>query len=366
MLSTCIAAIAALSLCCGCGVTNQTVPIPIERSFHYEAQLVNETPSFIARDGAGLLSYDGSLFLIGGWGSTYVALTGMSTGNDVQRSEDGVLWDEIKANDYRWWNSTPYTELDWEGRHSHSVEVFMGKMWIIGGDYNSNHYQKDIWVSENGSTWERKFSNLPFLERIGHISYVRNGCLVVMGGQKIIADSFENSYFGDAAKTCDGETWTTFNIQADSQFFPVGYTDAGVVDGYAYVVNKGYYQTNVHGRIASNRLYRTNDDIHWEYVHDAPVEVSMYSNVIGWGHHLFVLNGGFVPEPNEYPKETNQVAYLDVRTWEWKKIENVPWSYRHAAAVTIHNDQLFMATGTTMPGGVKKDVWKIVKVFDDL
>lgn len=359
---------------------------PIERPFHYEIRLVMENAPFNGRDGAGMLSLNGELCLIGGWGAPYTDTTGMPTGNDVQCTTDSNLqdWTEAKTNNYWFSNSTPYTEDDWEGRHgtAHTV-VFQNHYWIVGGDTNSGHYQPDIWTSSNGSDWEKKFDDLPFLHRTGHLTYVRNGCLVVFGGQKGVLDtpedaglSYEETIMRDGARTCDGETFTTFNIVADEQFFPAGLTQVGVIGEYAYVVNQGYYPTRVGVRTATTRLYRTRNDVNWEYVTEFPGLAVQFANVLGWDHHLFVMNGGIVPIPEQYPRETNQIFYIDVRTFDnpesipsqnrgWKQIENVPWSYRHAASVAIHNDKLVIGFGSTLPWGVKNDIWKMVRVYED-
>jgi hypothetical protein len=42
---------------------------------------------------------------------------------------------------------------DWQGRHMAGWLVFDNKMWIVGGDNNSGHYQSDIWNSTDGAHW---------------------------------------------------------------------------------------------------------------------------------------------------------------------------------------------------------------------
>ena len=373
----CIAAMFFIASCSNKGGHDKGVST--EKEYHYEFDLVTNTAPWIGRDGAGVAVLNGGLFVIGGWGSTYSRVTGMSTGNDVQYTDDLVNWEELKSNNYRWGNSTPYTEDDWEGRHSmsHTV-VFDNKIYIVGGDTNSGHYQQDIWSSSDGANWEKEFSNLEFLKRTGHLSYVRSGCLTILGGQTAMTEQdqyieYEVSIKRDAAKTCDMETFTTFNIVADNEFFPAGFTQIGVVDDWAYIVAAGYYPTSVGTRKSSNRMYRTHDDVNWEYVGDAPIDLVQFANVIGFDGKIFVMNGGYVDKTNKERNETNQVSYYDPKAKKWAKLENVPWDVRHAASVVVFNDELIMMAGTVLDrpienengrDWVRNDVWKIIKVYD--
>lgn len=42
----------------------------------------------------------------------------------------------------------------WLPREYHSVEVFDGKLWVIGGCHESTCNSNDAWYSSDGETWE--------------------------------------------------------------------------------------------------------------------------------------------------------------------------------------------------------------------
>ena len=83
---------------------------------------VNLNAPFAPRDGAGLLSFKGKLWLLGGWNPKDKVNFPSICNSEVWSSEDGLNWTlEIK-------------EAPWEGRHTAGYVVHDQKMWIVGGD----------------------------------------------------------------------------------------------------------------------------------------------------------------------------------------------------------------------------------------
>jgi hypothetical protein len=110
----------------------------------------NQGP-FGAHDAAGALVYNNLMWLIGGWNPR--TLAPMIATNEVWNSADGVHWTQVKRNTFIPGIFNPLT--DWEGRHMAGWVVFDNKMWIVGGDDNSGHYQSDIWNSTDGAHWTK-------------------------------------------------------------------------------------------------------------------------------------------------------------------------------------------------------------------
>ena len=106
---------------------------------------------FPGHDAAGALVYNNLMWLIGGWNP--VVYAPMIATNEVWNSPDGIHWTEVKPNTFMPGVFNPLT--DWEGRHTAGWVVFDNKMWIVGGDNNSGHYQSDIWNSSDGVHWTK-------------------------------------------------------------------------------------------------------------------------------------------------------------------------------------------------------------------
>jgi len=100
----------------------------------YEWEFVTRQAEFAARDGAGILSYEGKLWLLGGWNPipSARAFFPRICNNEVWSSADGTRWTLVKPNSFI--DRSFDSNADWEGRHTAGYAVFQGKMWIIGGD----------------------------------------------------------------------------------------------------------------------------------------------------------------------------------------------------------------------------------------
>jgi hypothetical protein len=143
---------------------------------------------FIPHDAAGALVYKNLMWLIGGWNPTLLAPKTLT--NEVWSSADGSHWTLVKPNTFIPGVFNPQT--DWEGRHLAGWVVFDNKMWIVGGDSNTGHYQSDIWNSEDGAHWNfvtaapqwalRSAGGGP---RVMHYTVAFNGRMYVIGGQTL-------------------------------------------------------------------------------------------------------------------------------------------------------------------------------------
>lgn len=106
----------------------------------YEWVNVTVNAEFAPRHGAGGLSYQGKMWLIGGWnpGAAQKEFFPRICNNEVWNSTDGTKWSLAKPNSFKDQSFDPAT--DWEGRHTAGYAVFRDRMWIIGGDANQGHY----------------------------------------------------------------------------------------------------------------------------------------------------------------------------------------------------------------------------------
>ena len=79
--------------------------------------LVTATAAFAAREGHQAFSYNGSLWVVGG----FLESTTFNYFNDVWRSADGENWTEVTAT------------AGFSGRELHQVVSYGGSLWMMGG-----------------------------------------------------------------------------------------------------------------------------------------------------------------------------------------------------------------------------------------
>lgn len=88
--------------------------------------------------------------------------------NDVWSSPDGINWEKSINN------------APWEPREYHSVAVFDGKMWIVGGRNNKDNIN-DVWYSSDGVGWY-EVPNTPWNPKHAISIFVYNQAMWVVGG----------------------------------------------------------------------------------------------------------------------------------------------------------------------------------------
>lgn len=116
----------------------------------YRWEQVTPQAAFAPRDGAGALTYQGRMWLLGGWNPGDKVNFPRICNNEVWASKDGKTWTLVKPNTFRDASFDPAS--DWEGRHTAGYVVFKDRMWIVGGDENpalwmvaGNNMQPDVW-----------------------------------------------------------------------------------------------------------------------------------------------------------------------------------------------------------------------------
>ena len=110
------------------------------------------------------VSHNGSMFIMGGWGSS-------SNLNDVWSSPDGTNWTEVVGN------------ADWPVRRGLEAVSYNGTIYVsggIGGTNGTTRYN-DVWSSADGKTWSEE-TGAKFGIRYNHGMAVHRGTMFVMGG----------------------------------------------------------------------------------------------------------------------------------------------------------------------------------------
>ena len=317
----------------------------------YRWKLVTLNAAFAPRDGAGALTFQDRMWLIGGWNPDDKVNFPRVCTNDVWCSRDGAEWQLKKPNTFL---DGPFDPaLDWAGRHTAGYAVFRDRLWIVGGDVIQGNYQNDVWVSEDGLAWRRVTADAPWGPRVLHYTFVLNDRLYILGGQTLpqFADAPER-FYRDVWSTDDGVTW----IKAEGP--EPGWAVRGMIGGsavhggFVWLLGGGIYDTPDHpDRTFYNDVWRSPDGVHWECVAEqTPWAPRQYHEVAVFDGHLWVMEGYYNANRNDVWYSTDGAI--------WHEIPDTPWKPRHAASIFVFDDALWMVTGNNM----ESDVWKLERV----
>jgi concanavalin A-like lectin/glucanase superfamily protein/galactose oxidase-like protein/Kelch motif protein len=287
--------------------------------------------AFLGRDGAGGLSFNGRMWLLGGWNPNCA----QDTNNEVWSSEDGVNWRlDIVA--------------PWERRHDAGYAVLNDKMWIVGGDNNTGHYQNDVWCSADGVNWEQVTDNVLWANRATHYVLVFNDRLWLMGGQEIFESSTPVVAYNDVWSSADGANWQLETPAA--AWSPRGLILGNVVfRGRMWVIGGGQYDV----RTFNNDVWSSADGINWKLIlEQAPWSPRQFHSITVFDNKIWVLAGGTA----ENQGGLNDVWY-STDGEQWTQLAAAPWIARHAATAITHNNFLWLIGGSDQY--CDNDVWKM-------
>jgi hypothetical protein len=305
----------------------------------YQWTCVTELAPFAARDGAGLLSFNGRMWLLGGWNPDDKIHFPRICNSEVWSSADGCRW------------TLECPQAPWEGRHTAGCVVHEGRMWIVGGDCNQKHYQDDVWSSSDGRNWSCVSANVPWAPRALHHTVVHDGFIWVLGGQTMpgMAPGFDDCFHRDVWRSRDGAAW-------EKVLDPAPWQPRGMIGGSAihrgrlWLLGGGTYSTpQTPSRQFLNDAWSTADGREWR-CHQAacPWHPRQYHEVAAFDDQLWVLEGwdgrGNRADVWHSPDGVN-----------WQELPGTPWAPRHAASVVVHQGALWVVAGNNMT----PDVWRL-------
>lgn len=320
----------------------------------YEWELITLKADFAPRDGAGALTFQGRMWLLGGWNpaASERPFFPLICNNEVWSSTDGAKWLLVKPNTYK--DRSFDTASDWEGRHTAGYAVFRDRMWIVGGDCNQRHYQNDIWNTADGKTWNyvNKGQDVPWKDRVLHYTVVHDDKIWVLGGQSMPAYAKSPEvFYRDAWTTTDGLEWKKIEPREPCWSARGMIGGAAVKDGRIWILGGGTYETpTTPTRQFHNDVWSSADGIEWkQHTAKAPWHPRQYHDVAVWDGQLWVMEGYHKDGGNR-----NDVWYSPDGV-NWIEIPKTPWKPRHAASLFVYQDALWMVAGNNM----QSDVWRL-------
>lgn len=320
-------------------------------------EITTQAP-FAARDGAGALTFQDQMWLLGGWNPGDKLHFPLICNNEVWSSTDGGDWELIKPNTFLDRAFDP--AADWEGRHTAGYAVYKDKMWIIGGDCNQGHYQNDVWNTADGKSWTfvNKDRPVPWGPRALHYTVTHDDRIWVIGGQTMPAfGGGDEQFFRDLWTTTDGVEWEQIEPAQPCWSARGMIGGSAVFQGRIWILGGGTYDTpTTPTRLFHNDVWSSADGIHWEqHTEAAPWFPRQYHDVAVFDDRLWVMEGYNVEGGNR-----NDVWH-SADGINWTELPNTPWRPRHAASVFVHNGALWMVAGNNM----QPDVWKLVRKQND-
>ncbi|MGY0391861.1 Kelch repeat-containing protein [Bizionia sp. KMM 8389] len=255
--------------------------------------------------------------------------------NELWKSDNGINW------------STVYTEgtLTASGRHEHTLSVYNGKMYLIGGRDNADNILSDIWVTDNGINWTRLLENAPFGPVSGHSTLVFNNKMYVIGINM-------NTGNTQIWSTTDAINWTAENTNA---FPALKRYKAAVKDNMMFVIGGDKITSEL-----SNDIWRSNNGVNWELVTQTSTTLPALKRhtVTVFNNKIFVIGGH-----TSTAEHTNSIYYSsDLKNW-FKYTNSNPLEEINSHFSLIFNNELWVFGGSRAgTAGRTGKIWRIMEL----
>jgi hypothetical protein len=306
-----------------------------ERRYRWEE--VTRSAPFAPRDGGGALTFDGRMWLLGGWNPEDQVHFPNDCNSEVWSSADGRAWDLVNP------------AAPWEKRHTAGYAVHRDCLWVVGGDPIQGHYQNDVWRSPDGVKWTCVQDSVPWAPRVLHHTVAHAGKLWVIGGQTLpdFAPA-PRRYYRDVWCSADGIRWEC--VQPEAPWEPRGQIGGSAVkNGYIWIIGGGQYYERYYPDV-----WRSRDGVAWECVcRMAPWYPRYYHEVAVYDDRLWLLEGISRTMGNR------RDVWYSSDGLNWYEVPDTPWEPRHAASVFVHAGALWVAAGNRQGNSCRNDVWKL-------
>ncbi|MBL0021321.1 MAG: hypothetical protein WAT18_03855 [Sphingorhabdus sp.] len=250
------------------------------------------------RHSAGVVSYKGEIWLIGG------DATQFHHQHDIWKSKDGRDWQLVNDG----------ASVPWKPRALHMTFVLNDRIYVVGGQSMSKkatlepsvgeHYYNDVWSTTDGRSWVKH-------EPVGPIWTPRGG----IGGQLLFR----------------GRVW--------------------IVGGF---VNENHIVKN---RVVHTDIWSSPDADHWtkeadgaEWSQDGGLA---YHDMGVFADRLWIIGGAKLVKGNDDPNVSRVWSSADGKQWSELKCAPIPPT--HATTVFSLPDRLVIAAGNHLT----REVWEL-------
>jgi hypothetical protein len=260
---------------------------------------------------------------------------------DVWSSRDGKTWKLVTPE-------APFKHSDLG-----MSLVFGDRMWFLGGWYNGrmpgHEAGNDVWSSADGLNWEEVTPAAGWSPRLSAAVAVFKDRMWLFGGTENYYFGDEKSLKNDVWSSADGKTWKLETGSAP--WAPRGYHQAAVLGDKIYLFGGGSYTPGYHAR---NDVWVSSDGVDWEQATGAaPWHPRLWFSAVTYRDRIWVL-GGWSNNPST---NWNDVWHSrDGKNWSQLK-SNVVWKERHEHSAYVFQDKIFVAGGHAQP--LSSEVWSL-------
>lgn len=259
-----------------------------------------------------IVEFNGRLWSVGGYlhGTSYP-----DRSSEVWSSTDGSNWGLVSNGQF-------------DGRRGHSLTVFDGKMWLIGGHGNSG-FLSDVWFSSDGVQWTLATNTPAFGQIVGHSTTVFNNKLVVF----TINNVWQSS---------DGINW---ELMAEDIFTSRFYSELTVFNDKLYLIG------GLNGSEAFyNEIWQSTNGTDWSQV---PITSPIFKGMLwfstaNYKHKLWVIGG--LTETNLVPSD--ETIWFSTNMIDWHKYDDpipAPLS-RYVHSSLVYQDRVLVFGGISSSG----------------
>jgi hypothetical protein len=259
---------------------------------------------------------------------------------DVWSSADGKRWDLVTET------------AGWRSSDIPMTLAYRDRIWFMGGWYNGRlpGYEAtcEVWSSTDGAEWDRS-RDAAWSARMGAGAAVFKDRMWILGGTENYLFSDDDACLrNDVWSSSDGTNWEL--ATPDAGWSPRAFHQAVVLDGKLWIVGGGSYKPNFQVR---NDVWCSEDGVRWTRVLDrAPWMPRIWFSAVVYRNRMWVLGGSTLD--NELV--TDVWHSMDGEHWS-KLVSTDVWSPRHEHSAFVLNDRIWVAGGHAKP--LNSEVWSL-------
>lgn len=299
-------------------------------------QRIVEAAAWPARDNAGAVSFNGSIWLLGGWFGSY-----KETPRDVWRSTDGKKWTEVTA------------QAPWKHGGATMPAVFGGRIFVMGGWDRGRlpgaTASNQVWSSADGVDWQLVTPSAEWPARVAGAVVEFKGKLWLMGGVADVSGDPTRLY-NDVWSSDDGKRWQL--VTASAPWSPRAFHSAVVFRDRMWIISGGNWQA---GDVdLKNDVWSSADGVTWTQSAAPPWSARIWAAAAVYQEKLWVV-GGYTEKEGEANAGRNlSDVWFSSDGEHWQQAEG-EFPPRHAHNLLTHGDKLLMLGGLDM--ALYSDVW---------
>ncbi len=260
---------------------------------------------------------------------------------DVWSTSNGKQWTLVTTN------------AAWRSSHHPMTVVFKNRMWFMGGWFNGrlpgHTATKEVWWSTNGKKWERA-NDAGWSPRMGAGAVAFKDRMWMLGGiEDCLSTQTEQCLKNDIWCSSNGQEWKL--VTNNAPWSPRALHQAVVFKNKIWVLGGGNYQPTLETR---NDVWCSEDGTHWTQVLEhAPWPGRIWFSAVVYRDRIWVLGG-----ESGGRQRLGDVWYsADGKNWSELK-SDVTWSARHEHSTFVFQDKIWVAGGYD-PKSLDSEVWSL-------